>query len=88
MSTLRDLSEYVEAQRERLEAAIHKVVTATHADGSCPHPPHICAATDLEHALREVDTATVKHGVPWQVGVKYMADNYEQALARLKEEQA
>ncbi|RBP66416.1 hypothetical protein DFO66_103363 [Brevibacterium sanguinis] len=86
MSALQEVADFAESQRERLCHAITATIDHLHSDEGCNRPAEECVAWEMEHALRMVDYYAVTLGTPWHVAVKFMADSYERALAKLEGE--
>ena len=81
MSSLQDLSDYIEAQRERLHQGITYVATLNH--WGCDHNIDTIIERDFDEALRQIDKTTAMLGVPWQVGVTHMVREIETQVAEI-----
>lgn len=79
MTALSDLSDYIEAQRERLHNALTQITVYNH--WACDHDIDELIEAEFEEALKRVDTYAAQLGVPWQVAITSMVRAVEKQVA-------
>lgn len=79
MSALSELSDYIEAQRERLHQALSQVMVYNH--WACDHDVDALIETEFEAALKRVDTYAAQLGVPWHVALTSLVRSFEAQVA-------
>lgn len=79
MSALSELSEYIEAQRERLHQALSQVIVFNH--WACDHDVDEIIETEYEEALKRVDAYAAQLGVPWHVALTSLVRSFEKQVA-------
>lgn len=84
MSSLQDLNDFTEQQRQRLFKAITHVAVYNH--WNCDHDIDAIIETDYEEALKQIDKSTTTLGVPWHVGITHMVRDIETRVAEIVRE--
>ena len=79
MSALSDLSDYIEAQRERLHNALTQITVYSH--WACDHDIDALIEAEFEAALKRVDTYSAQLGVPWHVALASLVRSFEAQVA-------
>ena len=79
MSAMSELSDYIDAQRERLHKALSQVMVYNH--GACDIDVDTLIEDEFEAALKRVDTYAAQLGVPWHVALASLVRSFEAQVA-------